>query len=145
MMVSTNLLICGKNIDDNLITQSLKLKPVNVTREGELKLPSLVDGAARNYDSRLGLDCWKCVLTSKQYRFELTKQLEFWIEKLYSNRSSFKEFNDLGYWSVIDCQLTTEESQLPSIQFRLTKELNLKFAEIGVDIDFTVYRSLSST
>ncbi len=137
---TTCLLICGDPLDFSLITEKLKLSPTNVTHKGELILPSIMDGAARNYDYRLGFDCWKVGLTSKQSRFDIDKQLEFWIEKLYPVRSAFQEFNRLGYWSVIDCQIASYEPQLPSIQFRLTKETQLKLSKICIDIDFTISR-----
>lgn len=140
---TTCLLICGENINANLITERLKLSPTTVTRQGEVTLPLLTDGASRAYDTRLGLDCWKRGLTSKQHRFDIVKQLEFWIENLYPVRSAFQEFKDLGYWSVIDCQISSTERQLPSIQFRLTKEMQLKLSKLCLDIDFTIYRPIA--
>jgi len=137
---TTCLLICGDNLDAKLITERLKISPTTVTRKGETILPSITDGAPRAYDTRLGLDCWKLGLTSKQHRFDIVKQLEFWIEKLYPVRSAFQEFKSLGYWSVIDCQISSTERQLLSIQFRLTKEMQLKLSMLYLDIDFTIYR-----
>ncbi|MCC5640839.1 DUF4279 domain-containing protein [Nostoc sp. CHAB 5844] len=140
---TTCLLICAENLDTNLITEKLKLSPTAVTLKEQVILPSLVNGALRAYDSRLGLDCWKRSLTGKQYKFDIVKQLEFWIENLYPARSAFQEFKNLGYWSVIDCQISSTDSQLPSIQFRLTKEMQLKLSMICVDLDFTIYRPIA--
>lgn len=137
---TTCLLICGESLNFNFITETLNFLPTSVTRKGEVILPSIREGGARDYDSRLGLDCWKLGLTSKQSRFDIGKQLDFWIEKLYPVRSAFQDFNKLGYWSVIDCQIGSYERQLPSIQFRLTKETQLKLAKICIDIDFTISR-----
>jgi hypothetical protein len=137
---TTILLICGKNLNTELIAERFKQHPISITREGEVVLPNIKDGSLRAYDPRLGLDCCKYRLTSKQYKFDIVKQLEFWVEKLYPVRSSLQEFKDLGYWSVIDCQISSSDLQLPSIQFRLTKEMQLKFSMISIDIDFTVYR-----
>lgn len=139
---TTCLLICGDNLDPNLITEKLKLSPTAVTRKDQVILPSPIYGALRTYDTRLGLDCWKRGLTTKQHKFDIVKQLEFWIENLYPVRSAFQEFKNLGYWSVIDCQISSTDSQLPSIQFRLNKEMQLKLSMICVDLDFTIYRPI---
>jgi hypothetical protein len=78
------------------------------------------------------------MLSGNQYKFDLVKQLEFWMQMLYPVRSAFKEFRDLGYWSVIDCQITSTDRQSPSLQFRLTKEMQLKLSELFLDLDFTL-------
>lgn len=140
---TTYLLICGDNLAADVITHKLQLAPITVTRKGELILPSLEDGAARAYDARFSLDCWKCGLTSKQYRLDLSKQLELWVEKLYPHRTSLKDIKDLGYWSVIDCQITRIDPQIPSFQFRLAQDLQLKLFKLGVDLDFTIYKQAS--
>jgi hypothetical protein len=137
---TTCLLICGKNLNAELIFARFVQRPISITRQGEVILPNINHGALRNYDSRLGLDCCKYGLTSKQYKYDIVKQLEFWIEKLYPFRSSFKEFKELGYWSMIDCQISSLDQALPSIQFRLTSEMQLKLSVLSVDIDFTIYR-----
>lgn len=137
---TTCLLICGESIDIELINRKLGFLPTSVTRQGDMVLPSVSEGASRNYDSRLKLDCWKKGLTSKQYKFDIVKQLEFWLEDLYQVRSSFRDFHKLGYWSVLDCQIASMDPQLPSIQFRLSKELQSKLAQLHVDLEFTIYR-----
>lgn len=137
---TTCLLICGENIDAHLISERLKLSSTTVTRKGEVILPSVADSSSRTYDSRLGLDCWKRGLTSKQHRFDIVKQLEFWIENLYPVRSAFQDFQKLGYWSVIDCQISSNDQKIPSIQFRLAQEMQLKLSKLCLDIDFTIYR-----
>jgi hypothetical protein len=142
-------LICGDNLDANLITEKLKLSPNTMRRysvlrpKDEVMFPSIIDGARRDFDPRLSLGFWRLGLTSKQHKFDLVKQLEFWIENLYPVRSAFQEFNDLGYWSVIDCQIASTDRQLPSIQFRLTKEMQLKLSKLCLDLDFTIYRPTS--
>jgi hypothetical protein len=142
--VNTCLMICGENLDSNDISHQLNLSPKIARLYSKLVttqvLPSIADGASRDYDSRLSNGYWVLSLTSKQSKFNLVQQLEFWIEKLYPVRSSFENFKDLGYWSVIDCQIASRNSQIPSIQFQLPRELRLKLCKINVDIDFTVYR-----
>ena len=138
---TTCLLICGECIDIDLINSKLGLLPTSITRKGDIVLPSVNQGASRNYDSRLKLDCWKKGLTSKQHKFDIVKQLEFWLEDLYQFRSSFHDFQRLGYWSVLDCQIASMDSRLPSIQFRLSKELQSKLAQLHLDLEFTIYRS----
>jgi len=135
---NTCFLIFGKDIDAELITEKLKFSPTTVTRQSDTPLPSLANGGSRNYDSRWNLDCWKRSLTGKQYKFALDKQLEFWLEKLYPVKSAFQEFKKMGYWSVIDCQISTDDAQLPCIQFRLTNKLIFKLSQISIDIDFTI-------
>jgi hypothetical protein len=137
---TTCLLVCGDDLQTDLITEKLRLSPTAITRKGQSLLPSLEQGAARSYDPRLGLDCWKRGLTGKQHKLDLTHQLEFWINSLYPVRSAFLEFAALGYWSVIDCQVSSNDAQLPSIQFRLDRKMKSKLATLELDLDFTVYR-----
>jgi hypothetical protein len=145
--VNTCLMICGENLDFNDISCKLNLSPKTAKLYSKLVttpiLLSVANGADRDYDSRLSKGYWRLMLTSKQSKFNLVQQLEFWIEKLYPVRSSFEDFRDLGYWSVIDCQIASRNPQLPSIQFQLTKELQLKLCQISIDIDFTVYRPMT--
>lgn len=145
--VNTRLMICGENLDSNDISHKLNLSH-NTARlhSGLVKnpiLPSIANGADRDYDSRFSSGYWILSLTNKQSKLNLAQQLEFWIEKLYPVRSSFENFKDLGYWSVIDCQIASRNPQLPSIQFQLPKELQLKLCQISIDIDFTVYRPVT--
>ncbi len=141
--VTTCLLICGENIDTDLINEKLRFPPtrIRIKRKGEESLPSIENGASRNYDIRLSLDNWRGSLTNKQHKFDLVKQLEFWIEKLDPVRSAFIEFKELDYWCVIDCQLASTDTSLPSIQFRLTNEMLSKLSKLNLDLDFTVNRS----
>jgi hypothetical protein len=139
--VAALLWICGENLDENLINQKLcslnpSIRKASVLRKGEWNVVS----SQRVFDRRIYLDRWCQSLTTNQSKWNLEKQLEFWVEKLYPVRSAFQEFKQLGYWSVIDCQLATKSQELPSIQFRLTQELQLKLFKIGVDLDFTIYR-----
>jgi len=140
--VAALLWICGENLDEDLIRQKLGylnqslVRDASVLRKGEWNVVS----DHRVFDRRIYLDRWCQSLTTNQSKWNLEKQLEFWVEKLYPVRSAFQEFKQLGYWSVIDCQLAAKSQELPSIQFRLTQELQLKLFKIGVDLDFTIYR-----
>jgi hypothetical protein len=144
LKTSTCFLIFGKDIDAELITEKLNFSPTAVTRQSDTVLPSLANGGGRDYDPRWNLDCWKRHLTGKQYQFALDKQLEFWLEKLYPVKSAFEELKKMGYWSVIDCQITTDDAQLPCIQFRLTNKLMLKLSQISIDLDFTIIRATAN-
>ncbi len=137
--VTTILLICGENLDVDLINQKLGFSPTTLRRKGEVTIPLPVDGAARLYDNRFKLDCWSRTLTKNQTTKDLEEQLEFWVQLLYPVRLTFQEFNELGYWSVIDCQIASSDLQFPSVQFRLTKELQLKLLQLGLDLDFIIY------
>jgi hypothetical protein len=140
--VAALLWICSENLDEDLIRQKLGylnqslVRDALVLRKGEWNVVS----DKRVFDRRIYLDRWCQSLTTNQSQGNLEKQLEFWVEKLYPVRSAFQEFKQLGYWSVIDCQLAAKSQELPSIQFRLTQELQLKLFKIGVDLDFTIYR-----
>ncbi|MBW4422521.1 MAG: DUF4279 domain-containing protein [Myxacorys californica WJT36-NPBG1] len=137
--VTTILLICGENIDANLISQKLGFSSSTFSRKGEVIVPLPEDGATRSYDNRFNLDCWRRTLTKNQGTEDLKEQLELWIQLLYPVRLAFREFNSLGYWSVIDCQIASSNLQIPSIQFRLTKEMQLKLSQLDLDLDFTIY------
>lgn len=137
--VTTILLIFGENLDAELISQELGFSSSTFRRKGEVTVPLPEDGATRIYDSRFNLDCWSRTLTKNQRILDLEKQLEFWIQLLYPVRLAFREFNSLGYWSVIDCQIASSNLQIPSIQFRLTKEMQLKLSQLELDLDFTIY------
>jgi hypothetical protein len=137
---TTCLMICGRNLDVTLISDRLNLKPTTVTRQEEVVLPTVAEGASRSYDYRMSLDSWKRGLTTKQHRFDIVKQLEFWVEILSPVRNSFQEFKDLGYWSVIDCQMASIDREAPSIQFRLSPVLQVQISRLEIDIDFTIYR-----
>jgi len=147
--VSTILWICGENLQVDIINEKLGFSDSIVTLKGQrpMSLPAQgdrpVDGEQRLFDSRLDLDLWSRSLTSKQSRWNVERQLEFWIQSLYPVRSAFQEFKDMGYWSVIDCQIASTDRQLPSIQFRLTKEMQLKLSKLCLDLDFTIYRPTS--
>lgn len=137
--VTTILLICGENLDADLISQKMGFSSTTFRRKGEVTIPASEDGATRLYDSRFNLDCWSRTLTKNQRIQHLEKQLEFWIQLLYPIRLAFREFNSLGYWSVIDCQIASSNLQIPSIQFRLPKEMQLKLSQLELDLDFTIY------
>lgn len=147
LKATTCLFICGENLDIGMITESLNLSPKVARLYGVEKfdpiLPSILDGATRNFDPKLSKGYWRLGLTSTQSKFDITKQLEFWTEKLYPVYPSFQKFKDLGYWSILDCQIASTDSMLPSIQFRLTKEIQLKLSRLCIDIDFTIYRPTS--
>ena len=143
--VSTLLWICGDGLNVDLINQKLGAvdpsifqKPT-IVRKGEWSIQP-DEKTNRIFDSRIYLDRWCKGLTQNQSKWSLEKQLEFWLTKLYPVRAAFQEFKQLGYWSVIDCQLTAKNQELPSIQFRLTQELQLKFSKLSIDLDFTIYR-----
>jgi hypothetical protein len=139
--VAALLWICGENLDEDLINQKLcSLNPSSIPKAVLRKGEWNVVPDDRVFDRRIYLDRWTKSLTTNQSKWNLEKQLEFWVEKLYPVRSAFQEFKQLGYWSVIDCQLAAKSQELPSIQFRLTQELQLKLFKIGVDLDFTIYR-----
>lgn len=145
---STLLWICGDDLNVNLINEklgavdpSIVQKPT-IVRKGEWSIQP-DEKTNRSFDSRTYLDRWCKGLTQNQAKWTLEKQLEFWITKLYPVRAAFQEFKQLGYWNVIDCQLTAKERDLPSIQFRLTQELQLKFSKLSIDLDFTIYRPIS--
>lgn len=89
LIVSTHLLICGNNIDENLISSSIGIAKFYFNKKGTKELPKIKDGAARKFDRRMSLDCWKTDLTSKQYKLDLETQLQPWIEKLSPARSCF--------------------------------------------------------
>jgi Domain of unknown function (DUF4279) len=137
--VTTILLIFGENLDADLISKKLGFSSSTFRRKGEVTVPLPTDGATRIYDNRFNLDCWRRTLTKNQRIQDLEKQLEFWIQLLYPVRLAFHEFNNLGYWSVIDCQIASSDLQIPSVQFRLTKEIQLKLSQLGLDLDFTIY------
>jgi hypothetical protein len=143
LSINTRLMICGENLDSDAIAKKLNLSPKIARLYSRLVQygvgSSIVDGASRNYDSRLDKGYWTLLLTNKQYKFDLSQQLEFWIEKLYPVRSSFEEFKELGYWCVIDCQVASGDPQLPSSQFRFPGELHLKLSKLFIDIDFTIF------
>jgi hypothetical protein len=130
--VAALLWICSENLDEDLIRQKLGylnqslVRDALVLRKGEWNVVS----DKRVFDRRIYLDRWCQSLTTNQSKGNLEKQLEFWVEKLYPVRSAFQEFKQLGYWSVIDCQLAAKSQELPSIQFRLTQELQLKLFKI---------------
>lgn len=111
-------------------------------RQGEWSI-KLDETTNRDFDARMYLDRWCKGLTMNQSRWSLEKQLEFWVSRLFPVRSEFQEFKQLGYWSVIDCQISARNQQLPSIQFRLTQELQIKLSKLCIDLDFTIYRPTS--
>lgn len=143
--VTTLLWVCGEDLNVDLINQRLgsadssTVQKPTIVRKGEWSIQP-DESTNRTFDSRTYLDRWCKGLTQKQAKWSLEKQLEFWITKLYPVRTAFQEFKQLGYWSVIDCQLTAKQPDLPSIQFRLTQELQLKISKLCIDLDFTVYR-----
>ncbi|MCY6493938.1 DUF4279 domain-containing protein [Leptolyngbya sp. GGD] len=136
---TTILFICGQNIDIDFVNQSLNLLPEVVKRQGEAVMPSLTNGGQRDFDSRMNWDRWSRSLTSKQLNQSLHQQLKFWLQTLSPARSAFQEFERRDYWSVLDCQLVPTKPYLPSIQFRLSKEVQAKFTKLGIDVDFTIY------
>lgn len=136
--VQTYFLIFGENLDTELITEKLKFSPGVVLPQRDTLLPSQADGCPRYFDPRWNLGCWKNFLTSKQLRLPLDKQLEFWVGKLYPVRSAFQEFQKLGYWSVIDCNIHTDDPELFCIQFRLMNKLVRKLSQISIDVDFAI-------
>jgi hypothetical protein len=140
---TTCLMICGTNLNAILISDMLGFKDTTITRQGEIVLPTIVEGASRSYDHRMGLDCWKKGLTSKQHKFDIETQLGFWVELLYPVRDVFQEFKALEYWSVIDCQIASIDLKLPSVQFRLPQTLRFQLSQIELDIDFTIYRPVT--
>ena len=108
--VAALLWICSENLDEDLIRQKLGylnqslVRDALVLRKGEWNVVS----DKRVFDRRIYLDRWCQSLTTNQSKGNLEKQLEFWVEKLYPVRSAFQEFKQLGYWSVIDCQLAAK-------------------------------------
>lgn len=142
LIVATYLIVCRKDIDADLITEKVKRVPVAVTLTGEMVIPSIENGARRDFDPRHNLDHCTFSLSSKQYKFGVAEQMKFWLEILVPVKSGIQELQKLGYWIVIDCGISSINRQLPSIQFRLSKEIQIKLSNLNIDIDFTVFRLL---
>jgi hypothetical protein len=146
--VATILSICGENLEMDLINQRLGVKEPSLVknpstwRKGEWSIKP-GDPVNRTFDERMYLDKWCKGLSPKQSKWKLEEQLHFWITRLFPIRSAFEEFKKLGYWSVIDCQLTARDRTLPSIQFRLSQDALAKLSKIAIDLDFTIYRPTS--
>lgn len=132
------LMICGESLDFDLITSRLRIKGASSWRSGEMQIPTVEQGATRQFDPRMFLDRWAKGLRGKACQQDLEQQIEVWVSQLYPVRSAFAEFKTLGYWSVLDCVGTAGNFHYGSVQYRLRAELLEKVTRLGIDIDFTV-------
>lgn len=137
--VTTILFVCGGNLDFDLISQELKFSSATVIRKDEVTASCLTNDITNDSPRRLNLDRWSRTLTDEQLKWNVEKQLECWTQILHPFHKAFQAFKDKGYWISIDCQVTSKDSQAPLIQFQLTKEIQLKLSQLGLDVTFTIY------
>jgi hypothetical protein len=103
------LVITGVAMDPDQVTSSLRLTPQQVWRRGQKKTLSTADGRLRELDSIHDRSGWKCWLEEPYSKQELCDQLSYWAETLQSHATV------------------------------LHSELQAKFGELGVDLEFSFY------
>jgi hypothetical protein len=135
LKISMQLFICKENIDINIIAEKM-----SSLVDGGIIIPRIKTEGTRDFDSRLQLGYCSYALADKQSHFDFAKQLRIWIDWLYPIRHDLRKLTHLGYFNILDIQISSNNKQLPSIQFSLVQEDLLKLSEMSIDINFTTYR-----
>lgn len=132
--------ICGKNLDTALIDSKLTIQYSSFSKAGEIEIPTIECGAAREFDPRWALDRCSYTLTAKQLQKNLSDQLLFWCEKFQNSQSGLNYLTkNMNYWAVIDCQgFKMKDSHIPCLQYRIPVKAITCLSKLNVDIDFSI-------
>ena len=134
---SATLIILGYDLDPDQVSQALNLVPSQAWRKGENSKYTRRDGTVGVFDSIHEWGGWKLWASEELRQMPLKAQLDHWLRVLVEHSAEIKQFKENGLEIILDCTLATRVYCL-----YLPAELQAQLAELGVDLEVTVYSRL---
>ena len=120
----TQLVFCRENVDPDLVTRLLDLKPSEARRVGD---PAVHMNGAQ-YISHLGL--WKLILPNCDPQSTVEQQIELWIDLLRPRSVALAQLREMDYSPYLDCKAEARSLSLciEPESLRLLGELHISLS-----------------
>jgi len=133
----TKLYIWGEDLDPELISQYLKMKPFKAWRKGQPKIVTTPTGAVKVLSTPQKLGCWCVRIPESAVSKSLPEQLQYWNILLKRHEAIFCEFNRRKFDFYIDCFV----NEGPTVSFDLAADLLESLGKLGLGIKVSFYDS----
>jgi hypothetical protein len=131
---SAILIVLGRNLNPDVVTERLGLTPKQVWRKGEKKSYEKADGSILYFDSIHEEGGWKKWLEDSDIDKDLMEQIRIWCELLSSKMQVLKELKSLDYELILDCFVATSDC---CCSIEIENDTLKKLADFGLDLEIT--------
>ena len=133
-MSSVTLMILGKNLDPDVVSQELDLMPSQSWSKGGYHSFTRSDGSKRIFNSRHDWGGWKRYIAPKYKEAQLETQLQYWCEALQDKTNAITRLKSKGMHCVLKVFIATEATASMVLPETLQKSL----ANLGMEIEFSI-------
>ena len=131
---SVSLIILGDDLDPDVVSEELSLRPWQSWRRREHKKYIRKDGSVREFDSRHSWGGWKLLIDPEHKEDLLESKLQFWCDLLQDRIEAIDRLKVRGYHCVLDLFITTDATASIIIPVELQKAI----ASLGLEIQLSV-------
>jgi hypothetical protein len=132
--VVTKLYVWGDDLDPERVTELLKIEPSEWWRKGDPKVVTTPQGEMKVLRVHKR-GCWLSRIREPAIHRNLSKQLQYWCDRLHPREAALRELKRRGFETYIDCYVNDGAV----VHADLSSDLLEGLGGLGVGIELSFY------